>query len=337
MRRPLPALAALIIVSACVPAFGFNSWTPPDQRNVLLFSWDGAQREHLLECLRRNELPNLAAVIKEGRMVNLEITSHGTSTKPGHVQMLTGYDPDVTGTPSNVEYRTIPEGLSIFERLQTAFGKERIATVMVTGGSYHLGSGRPSKPEEIAQAKEALAAMGSQVDPVERERLNFVITNVHGEPYFHVAGKIDFWDGDVRRDAEVNGPILIDALEKHGKGRFFAFCHFRDPDHAGHAHGENSREYNDALIECDRWLGVAVRKLKALGVYDRTMVFATTDHGFDEGLNSHRDAPRVYLAGNVKSLRRDGDQRDIAPTLLTEMGVGISRLRPKYAGAVLTR
>lgn len=338
MRKLILALIALVAIGACIPAFGFDASTPFEKRNALLFSWDGVQREHLKECLERNELPNLAALIKEGRIVNLDITSHQTSTKPGHVQMLTGYDPDVTGCPSNGEFKIIPEGLSIFERLQTAFGKDKIATIMITGGSYHLGSSRPSKPEEIAQAKESLATMGPQGDPVERERLNFVIINVHGEPYFHVARKIDFWDGNVRRNADVNGPILLDALEKYGKGgRFFAFCHFRNPDHAGHAHGENSKEYNDALIECDRWVGKAMEKLKALGIYDRTMVFATTDHGFDEGLKSHKDAPRVYLIGNMKSLRKNGDQRDIVPTVLTEMGVDISRLRPKYKGRILTR
>lgn len=328
---------ALIAISACIPAFGFDAATPPEKRNALLFSWDGVQREHLKECLKRKELPNIAALIKEGRIVDIDITSHQTSTKPGHVQMLTGYDPDVTGCPSNGVFKTIPEGLSIFERLQTAFGKDKIATIMITGGSYHLGSTPPAKPEEIAKAKETLAKMGTGGDPVERERLNFIVINTHGEPYVHVARKIDFWDGNVRRNADVNGPILLDALERHSKGRFFAFCHFRNPDHAGHAHGENSREYNDALIECDRWVGEAVKKLKALGIYDRTMVFATTDHGFDEGLRSHKDAPRVYLIGNMKSLCRNGDQRDIVPTLLAEMGLDYTGLQPKYKGKALTR
>ena len=31
-----------------------------------MFSWDGAQRDHVNECLSRNELPNLAALIAEG-------------------------------------------------------------------------------------------------------------------------------------------------------------------------------------------------------------------------------------------------------------------------------
>ena len=40
--------------------------------------------------------------------------------------------------------------------------------------------------------------------------------------------------------------------------------------------------------------------------------------------------------GNMRNLEKSGDQRDIVPTILTEMGVDISKLRPKYTGTVLT-
>jgi len=79
-----------------------------------------------------------------------------------------------------------------------------------------------------------------------------------------------------------------------------------------------------------------VNKLKDLGVYDKTMVFVTSDHGFDEGKRSHSNAPQVVLAANLKTLRKSGDQRDITPTILAEMGVNVSKLQPKYKGVVLT-
>jgi len=105
----------------------------------------------------------------------------------------------------------------------------------------------------------------------------------------------------------------------------------------GHNHGENSKEYTTALINCDKKLGECVKKLKELGVYDKTMIFVNADHGFDEGKTSHINAPWVTLAANMKSLKKDGNQRDIVPTILSEMGVDVSKLEPKLSGNVLTK
>lgn len=335
VRRLFTCVLFLLVIQGNV--LGFDETVAPAKRSVILFSWDGVQREHLLECLSRDQLPNLAALIKEGGIVDIDISSHQTATKPGHVQMLTGYDPDITGTRTNGVFRIIPEGLTIFERLESAFGKDRIATIMITGALHHIGCCPPAKPAEIERAKKELEKLGSDGDPVERERLNFIIQNVHGEPFYHVARTIDLWDGEVRRPAHVNGPILLNALGRYGKSRFFAFCHFRNPDHEAHLHGENSWEYTNAIIECDRWLGETVKKLKALGIYDKTMVFVTSDHGFDEGKKTHANATHVYLAANMKALQKHGDQRDIVPTILMEMGVDVAKLRPSFKGTALTR
>ena len=334
MRVKQLLFVLVLLVALCVPALGFDASVPENLRNAILFSWDGVQREHLIECLSRGELHNLAALIKEGNVANIEVTGHQTATKPGHVQMLTGYDPDVTGTKTNAEFKIIPKGLSVFERLEDAFGSDKIATIMITGCSHHIGDCPPSKPEEIEKAKAELAK--GDLSPDDREKRVFIIQNTNGEPFYNVTRSIDFWDGEQRRYSDINGPIMLQAVDKYGKGRFFAFFHFRDPDHEGHTFGENSEQYTHAIIDCDKWLGEIVRKLKDLGVYDKTMVFVTSDHGFDEGKRSHSNAPQVVLAANLKTLRKSGDQRDITPTILAEMGVNVSKLQPKYKGVVLT-
>jgi arylsulfatase A-like enzyme len=328
-------LFALLAV-LCLPAFGFDASTPAAQRNAILFSWDGVQREHIMECLSRNELPNLAALIAEGHVVNIDVTAHQTATKAGHAQMLTGYDPDITGTYTNMKFMAIPKGLSIFERLEKAFGDDGIATIMVTGSLHNVGACPPATHAEIAQAKAELAKMGNASDPDMREKWTTTIERPGGEPFYFARKNMDRWEGENRRYNEVMGPIMIESLDQYGKSRFFAFYHLIDADHQAHGFGENSKEYNDSIIVCDKWLGEMVKKLKALGVYERTMVFVTSDHGFDEGAKGHSNAPRVFLAGNLATLTKNGDQRDITPTLLTEMGVDVSTLRPKYKGAVLT-
>lgn len=362
------ALLAAVLATVCLPALAFDPATPPAQRSAILFSWDGAQREHVKECLAKGELPNLAALIKEGGIVDIDVTGHATDTKAGHTQMLTGLDADVTGVMSNGKFKAIPAGYSIFEKLETQYGDDNITTIMLTGKTHHIGNCPPSTPEQIARAKEELAklrrpgaaknnstaaapqtgdakigiadpdaaAQANKKRTAARQRLNAIIQNTDGEPFLNVSKAIDVWDGEKSRTYQVNGPLMLGYLDKYGKGRLCAFFHFSDPDHMGHNHGENSTEYNQALIDCDKMLGQCVAKLKELGVYDKTMIFVTADHGFDEGKTSHSNAPTVFLAANMP-LTRAGNQRDVPTTILAEMGFDVTKAEPKLTGVVLTK
>ena len=111
MRRVLLCLMFVALSVAPVLAQG-----PP--KNVILFGWDGAQRNHVNECLERGELPTLKQLNEEGGLVAVDVITGATDTKAGWSQILTGYHPEVTGVYSNGKFQDIPEGLSIFERLK---------------------------------------------------------------------------------------------------------------------------------------------------------------------------------------------------------------------------
>lgn len=348
MRNAIRTLFLLVILASILCAtksFAFDRSTPPRERNAILFSWDGVQRDHLKECLKKNELPNLAALIREGRLVDIDVVGHQTDTKAGHTQMLTGYEPETTGVYSNSKYRPIPVGYTVFEMLQAQFGKNSIATIMLTGKSHNIGSLGPDEvnmPKKKAKKRERqIAAEYGEIAKLKlQKRQKFAAkkaanTNKEGEPWYRVKANFTVWDGDKSRTADEVGPKCLEYLDKYGKGRFFAFFHFSDPDHKGHAHGENSKEYNDAIIECDRWLGKIVDKLKADKLYEKTIIYVTADHGFDEGLKSHKNAPYVFLATNDPSVTKSGDQRDIVPTILTSLGADIKKVSPKLPGKVL--
>jgi hypothetical protein len=49
-----------------------------------------------------------------------------------------------------------------------------------------------------------------------------------------------------------------------------------------------------------------------------------TDHGFDEGQRTHLNAPDAWLATNWTALN-EGDQADVAPTILAAYGVDLSQ------------
>ncbi|NIN93629.1 MAG: hypothetical protein GTO49_01270, partial [Anaerolineae bacterium] len=102
---------------------------------------------------------------------------------------------------------------------------------------------------------------------------------------------------------------------------FFAFFLFRDPDNLGHLEGEDSVYYSNGILDGDRWLGSIVGKLHELGIYERTLIYVTTDHGFDEGQNRHGNAPYGIFTSNDPLIVRSGDRKDIAPTILERYGI----------------
>ena len=294
----------LVMALALLGGAAFNPGVPAKQRSAVLISWDGALREHVKGDLAQGKLPNLARLVEHGSLVDIDVVGHQTDTKAGHAQMLTGYDPKLTGVHSNGNYRPIPRGLTIFERLRDVFGREGITTIMLTGKDHNLGS----------QSAGLIRA---------------------ADPYYLSRSGISVWDGDQNRPASVVGRKAVEYIDQvAGKGRFFLFVHLPDVDAAGHGHGEGSDDYDRALVECDRWLGAVLDALARRGVDDRTLVYVTADHGFEVGAKQHGHAPHIFLGTNDIGLH-EGQQRDVAPTVLSGLGVQVSKLSPELPGKSL--
>jgi predicted AlkP superfamily pyrophosphatase or phosphodiesterase len=102
------------------------------------------------------------------------------------------------------------------------------------------------------------------------------------KPYFYTKNHVDIFLNGLNKNERV-GAVVIENLKKYREKRFFFFIHFAEPDHAGHAHGENSREYTKAIKSDDEWTGKIVANLRELGLYEKTLVYITADQGFDEG------------------------------------------------------
>jgi predicted AlkP superfamily pyrophosphatase or phosphodiesterase len=298
MRSRLIFVVILLATSAFKPA------VRPEQRSAILISWDGAGGERVRAAVAAGKLPHLARLAGEGALVDIEVTGHGTDTKPGHAQMLSGYDPNITGVYSNARFRPIPRGFSIFDRLRQALGKSGITTIMLTGKGPNLGSQSP--------------ADGA------------------AEPFALARASITVWDGDQIRLARVVGERALRYIRRYARqGRFFFFFHFPDVDVAGHIHGEDSSAYESALVECDAWLGRIVAAIADQGASDRTLIYVTADHGFDKGSKRHSAASHVFLGTNAPGIGQAGEQRDITPTILSAMGVQWTSLLPHLPGRAL--
>jgi hypothetical protein len=153
MGRRVSFVWAVAVVLALVAPL-WSAVEPP--HNVILIGWDGAQREHVDQCLARKELPNLQKLIDQGKYVKIDVEGT-TDTKAGWSQILTGYYPKVTGVYSNGRYQPVPKGLSIFERLENKFGTDNFVTVAVIGKKQHCGEINPPQKIRLDEEQEQKA------------------------------------------------------------------------------------------------------------------------------------------------------------------------------------
>jgi hypothetical protein len=348
MGRRVSVVSAVAAVIALVSPVWAAAERP---RNVILIGWDGAQREHVDQCLGKNELPNLKRLIDQGKYVKIDVEGT-TDTKAGWSQILTGYYPEVTGVYSNGRYQPVPKGLSVFERLEKQFGTDNFVTVAVIGKRQHCGEINPpgkirldeeEKQQNNAGNQKKKAAKKNQQPGagkkpagkiVEENGVKYRVTP--GSPYYGMHTALEVWEFGLMEDQKV-GTRAIELLDKYKDKPFFFFVHFAEVDHAGHKYGENSREYNDALISNDLWTGKIMDKIKEMGLADKTQVYVTADHGFDEDGKSHKFAPYVFLATNNKAVVRDGRRQDVTPTIFEAFGVDTATMEPRLDGISLTK
>lgn len=309
--------------------------------------WDNAHRDHVKALLQAGKLPNLQALIAQGALVDIEVTSGATDTKAGWTQILTGYKPQITGVYNNAWFRDVPAGYSIFERLKARYGKDSIACLAAIGKKAHCGEIQPpfKKPLKEGQADVAddrknrknpvqPGATEKQFNIVEENGQKFVVFN--GSPYYTMHNSCDEWQYGLLKDTVVGDKALA-LLDQYGKKPFFFFVHCAEVDHSGHQHGEKSAEYDAAIISGDTQLGRITAKLKELGLAEKTLIYVTADHGFDVGGKGQHKAPYVFLGTNDKAVMRNGTRADIAPTVMTEMGLDLAKVEPPIDGETLTK
>lgn len=274
-------------------------------RNIILIGWDGADRAIVKELIRQGKLPNLKKLSKEGNLVDINITNK-TDTKAGWAEILTGYDYRITGVYGNRKFSSIPKGYTIFERIKEFYEVAHYATVAVIG-----------KPRNLDAKAE-------------------------GDPYFYAREDLDVWDSDkMRGNYIVKEKALRYLSDFRDVGSFF-FFHFGLADCEGHRFGPDSAEYVNALVSCDNALGEIIARLKQLGIYDVTVIYVVSDHGFDKELRqfpipgSHWNADKVFLATNDKNIiRKEGNRLDIAPTILKKAGLDVAKIDPPLNGSAL--
>jgi hypothetical protein len=339
----LAMMILLLILPANVQAFR------TEIKNIVVIGWDAAERSRTKELLEKGELPNLAALVKEGKLLDIDIVTGATDTKAGWTQLLTGYAPEKTGVYNNGRYEPIPEGYTVFERLKKFFGPENIDTIAIIGKKYHVDNDAPYRitfeewtrqiskrldeikktyPKAKTDPELAVYQEGGRIVEKDGQR----IVEIPGKPWYHASKHIDVWVNGLEENEKV-AERAVAELEKRKDHRFFCFVHFAQPDHLGHKFGENSKEYTTGFTLDDRYSGVIINQLKTLGLYEKTLIYIIVDHGFDNDKTTHLYAPFVFAGTNDPTVvRSEGTREDVAPTILKKFGLNLDRIEPKLDG-----
>ena len=347
----LLGLIFLVAISTVVGyLFHLNNASSSEEpfRNVMLIGWDGVERERLYGLLSEFRLPNLQKIIDEGAIVNITVTTGRTDTKAGWSEILTGYTATITGVHSNSDYKPIPKGYTIFERLENRFGKENIVTIFLGGKINNIAARGPHKICVNCMTRddrrEKTAWWDENTEAPTKDGEPKIFEEREGEPYYYTKDSLDVFTIALNSSSNV-GPRAIEYLERYKDERFFFFVHFEEPDETGHIYGGSSVQYARDLIMDDDWLGEIVSKLKELGLYDETLIYVVTDHGFSQTVNGHYDhryQPYIFMATNDglfkgKSVKTEGDRKDITPTLLWRYGFKLDRISPALDGIPFIR
>ncbi len=273
--------------------------------NVLLVTIDTLRADHLpIHGYAKVSTPGLDALASES-LVFKNAIAHVPLTMPSHTSMLTGLLPPTHGVPENGSYILDPK-VTTLQGILAANGYATAAFI----SSFAL-DGRWGLAKDFATYFD-----------------NFSI------PDFHEGNQ---WQTQ-RRGAETEAEAAR-WLTAHKDGRFFAWVHLYDP-HQPYDPPEPfrsrypSNQYDAEIAYTDEIVGRLLARLKELGVFERTLVVLTSDHG--EGLGEHGEKTHgvfVYAqtlhvpllirlpAGKQQKIEPLVRHIDLAPTLLDWLGL----------------
>jgi len=111
----------------------------------------------------------------------------------------------------------------------------------------------------------------------------------------------------------------------------FVFIHFPHPDLYGHRFGWLSERYMEAVQKTDEAIGIVLDGLKKAGMYDKTLILLTADHGGHgrrHGSSDPQDMtiPWIIYGPGIKKgyeIKKEVSVCDTAATILYSFGLNL--------------
>ena len=230
-------------------------------RNVLLISIDTCRADHL-SCYgyQSQTTPNIDAVAAEGTLFE-NVIAPIPQTLPSHSSMLTGTIPPYHGVRENVGYLADEPNVTLAEILSNAgFATGAAISAFVLDSEFGINQGFDDYDDRFETSLED--------------------------------------DQILERPAGETTDVAVEWLEKNKDRGFFFFLHYYDP-HTKYEPPEPyasryaSNLYAGEIAYTDHCIRRVVDKLKALGLYDSTLIIITSDHG--EMLGEHGELTHMYF------------------------------------------
>jgi choline-sulfatase len=283
---------------------------------VVLISIDTLRSDHLPAYGYRGvETPNLDR-LRGDAILFRNAYSHCPMTLPSHLSMLTGLLPPEHGVRDNAGFR--------FDA-----AKHETLPALLRANGYATGAAVSSY---VLRRDTGLGAAFDFYDDA---------LDVHPGARFV----------DYQRSGFATEPVAERWIGEHAASPFFFFLHLYEP-HVPYAPPEPfsaryANRYDGEIAAADAIVGKLLDRLRALGLYDQSLVIVTSDHG--EGLGDHgeqqhsillyREAiqvplfvklPRNAMAG--KSVDAPAQLIDLFPTVTSLLGL---TAREPHAGTSL--
>ncbi len=306
--------------------------TKKDYENILLIILDAVESADFEELISEGDLPNFQKLIKDGSYVKIDTTDHRSDTFGGHVQLFTGYGPDVTKIAGNPDAgkHEISKGLTIFERYKKAYPSSNITYI------NDVLNVLPKWP------------LRNAVSSIDRYIYigNIANWSKQAKKYFRGYKKPGRWAGVV----SMLGVWMFEDVVKMNKNFLFAM-RFEEATNWGYMYLGGSSGYRDALRLYDIYIGRIIRHLRYeyIGnkykmtyednpndIYKKTAIFIVSDHGYAKNARNHYNSPNTVLVSNIKGLPESGDMKSIAATILESVEIDVSSYTPPM-GKSLTK
>jgi len=303
--------------------------------HIILVTYDGARKYWVDALMEDGTLANLASLKKEGAEITLRITDHNPSTDPGMACIESGYGPDVTGIDmnyfaSNVK-PSIPEGLTTTERIKAVYSDKWKTALIMPWTQWFVNVTNTADSIFWNQRAETDCWFSSEN-----------VTWSQNDPNIW-KNALSFSSALLR--ANFTAHKAAEFIRSNKGSNFYLRVHFVEPDSVGHGYAESvdgriSPKYKQALTECDEALGIIIATLKETGIYSRTVILVSTDHGF-KGIThgpppypfGDPDITETWLVSSDLEVTNElgwGLQNDISPTCLALAGIDPLEFQPFY-------
>lgn len=309
--KPRNIVIILLVIALSTLIAGYFVYVffrpPPEIRNVVIISMDTTRADNL-SCygVYKNATPNIDALAEKAVLFQ-NTYSPIPLTLPAHSTMLTGMYPPRHGIHDNLKYQLNERNITLAEILKdNGFSTAAIISAFILDSRFGLDQG-----------------FDIYDDSFDEELKNANIAQRRGEETTDHA---------------------LSWLQDNMDDPFFLFIHYYDP-HMPYDPPEPFKSmifhpYFAEIAYTDHCIGQVIDKLRALDLYDSTLIVITADHG--EMLGEHNEQTHGYYIyqGNIKVpliFKLPGKHKgkiiddlagivDITPTVCSLLGIDAPQL-----------